>query len=412
MRLGEFARRCNVTKDTIRYYVNVGLLIPKTEGTQSNFTEREFQELQYIQKLKDMQFNIKEIKAFLALRRLSNMIEPDTIEKYSSMLSEKRESLTEGIEQFKRSIEEIDAELKKVRSGIRIQRTVSGVPLETVQYLACPFCQQQLKISGAEISGQSISSGVLECGCGYRAEIKEGILATGNIYTGGHDSPQLDRKSLWNVNEEWETCVQKCSDLVNGRIEGRDWANKVILESNINGIFYLYNNICHLPVDCCYILIDKYEETLRMYKNLIEALAPELKILYIADATMDYPLREKCVDLYISFFGENEHSLYHKNLYVEDGGRYLKDTVEVVGAIQSFPANSVSRKNCIAKYPEGSSRMLNSRFMKESYEKAGFAIEMTELGSVSVTNKHHIYECHVDGEQLSVSYFRAWKRQS
>ena len=32
MKIGEFARVCNVTKDTVRYYVNIGLLIPKMQG--------------------------------------------------------------------------------------------------------------------------------------------------------------------------------------------------------------------------------------------------------------------------------------------------------------------------------------------------------------------------------------------
>ena len=34
MKIGEFARVCNVTKDTVRYYVNIGLLIPKMQGSQ------------------------------------------------------------------------------------------------------------------------------------------------------------------------------------------------------------------------------------------------------------------------------------------------------------------------------------------------------------------------------------------
>ena len=42
MKIGEFARVCNVTKDTVRYYVNIGLLIPKMQGSQMSFEEREY----------------------------------------------------------------------------------------------------------------------------------------------------------------------------------------------------------------------------------------------------------------------------------------------------------------------------------------------------------------------------------
>lgn len=64
MKIGEFARVCNVTKDTVRYYVNIGLLIPKMQGSQMSFEEREYADFNYIQKLKGMRFNIKEIRGY------------------------------------------------------------------------------------------------------------------------------------------------------------------------------------------------------------------------------------------------------------------------------------------------------------------------------------------------------------
>lgn len=47
MKIGEFARVCNVTKDTVRYYVNIGLLIPKMQGSQMSFEEREYADFNY-----------------------------------------------------------------------------------------------------------------------------------------------------------------------------------------------------------------------------------------------------------------------------------------------------------------------------------------------------------------------------
>ena len=104
MKIGEFARVCNVTKDTVRYYVNIGLLIPKMQGSQMSFEEREYADFNYIQKLKGMRFNIKEIRAFLYLRRMSNMIEPATIDECVKLLEDKKECLTVELKMLGNSI--------------------------------------------------------------------------------------------------------------------------------------------------------------------------------------------------------------------------------------------------------------------------------------------------------------------
>lgn len=55
-----------------------------------SFEEREYADFNYIQKLKGMRFNIKEIRAFLYLRRMSNMIEPATIDECVKLLEDKK----------------------------------------------------------------------------------------------------------------------------------------------------------------------------------------------------------------------------------------------------------------------------------------------------------------------------------
>ena len=74
--------------------------------------------------------------------------------------------------------------------------------------------------------------------------------------------------------------------------------------SKMNGYFFLYKHFNRLPTDCLYIIVDKFPETLRTYKKLLEQLNLPLEILFIADNSVNYPLRERCVDLLISFFGD------------------------------------------------------------------------------------------------------------
>lgn len=410
MKIGEFAAHCNASKDTVRYYVNIGLLLPKVNKSQLNFTERECEDFAFIQKLKEMQFNIKEIKAFLLLRRMSNMIEPTTIEQYTALLVQKKEHLIDNIGMLQKSIERIDRELSAVLLRGTKAAQQMGVPLRALQLLVCPRCGCQLKIENAEIASKYVYNGHLYCACGYEAGIENGIVKTGNLYTGGYDSPDMNRKLYREIGESWAIHAQHASDWMMEEIEKESWTDRIILEANINGFFFIYNNLSKLPKDCIYILVDKYAELLEFYKGCIETLEQELDILYIADASMDYPLKPGCVDLLISFFGENEHSLYHKHSYIQDAGRYLKNEVRIIGTAQGLPAGAQSRQNLLKRYPEGMERMLDADNMRGDYERSGYEIEMTKVGTVFRTNDYHMYHCLVDGEPLSIYHYKARRK--
>jgi len=409
VKIGVFSKACGISKDTVRYYVNIGLLIPKARGAQLDFTQRELEDFHFIQKLKEMGFHLREIKAFLLLRRTSNMIEPNTIDEYQTLLEEKQGDLQRQILDCQRSLQLIQEELKNFEIRKHESGAKAGVPLKALSVLACPHCQKQLRVENAEIVNQSIHSGKLLCSCGYEALIRDGIVCTGNLYTGDHDSPDLNRKIYQSVGEEWAVYVQNCTDLMDARIEERSWKDKVILEANINGFFFIYNNIRQLPKDCLYIFVDKYEEILRMYKGLFEILEKDLEILYIADASTDYPLKERSIDLLVSFFGDNEHSLYHQEPYIASVDRFCKKNAWVVGAFQGILPESRTARNINEKYPEGSRTPMTAEYLRCSYERQGYQIELCQVGEVRKTYKHHMYTCHEDGEPIRLFYFQAQK---
>ena len=408
MKIGEFSRLYNVSKDTLRYYVSIGLLSPKMQGSQMNFTEREERDFLYIQRLKEMRFNIKEIRSFMYMGRVSNMIEPSTLDQCRQLLEAKREELLLERQKIDGSLQMIEEEEETLEEKRRTPaKETGGVPLSAIQLLACPHCGEPLMIENASISHKYLNSGSLKCSCGYQARIKDGILKTDNIYTGEYDRPDLTRKLYHDTGEEWLKSSTKCNDFMLEEIKKRNPSGKVILEANVNGFFFTYNFLSQLPKNCLYIIVDKYEEVLSMYKNYIEILYQDLDILYIADASEHFPLRKDSVDLFLSLFGENEYSFYHKNCQLFALRSIIKPEGEVIGAFQSLPIHSVTRKNIFEKYPEGSLRRLNMNYLQEDYRKSGFSMEKAELGVVEKTIKHHMFTCHVDGEPITLYGFTA-----
>lgn len=407
MKIGELASRCQVTKDTIRYYVEKGLLIPFKKGAQMDFSEREKNDLLYIQRMKQMHFTVREMQEVLTLRRLSNLIEPDTIAAYERILKQKKTEIVTEISELKQAYRMVEQELREFRVGRENGGQPLGVPLRALELLCCPHCKKQLRVSGAQITGRYIESGELSCDCGYRAKISDGIVDTGNRYTGQYDSPDLTRGLYRDVGEEFVTGIQRCSDLVMDRLTEEVLDGRVVMETNINGYFFLYNHIRELEPRCLYIITDRYPEMLAMYKRLIETLGLELDLLFIADDSEFFPLQEGCVDLLLDFYGSNEQVLYKQNSFIQTYGKYLKEDALVLGALFGFERNSQSIKKVSSRYPECSSIALDAGAMIAACEKAGFLTSEQLVAVCHKTYDKYSFACHQEGEKLLQYYYEA-----
>lgn len=413
MKIGELAQACKVPVGTIRYYISTGLLVPEHSGAQYTFTDREYRDLQLILKLKQQQFNLKEIQSYLSLIRHSNFIERDTIDACIQMMQRKKQELSEEIFLLNRSIADIDQEIKELESITEPAASQTGVPLCALSLFVCPHCGRPLLISDARIQNQFLLSGTLSCPpsaeCpGYKAVIENGIIKTGKLYTGIYDKPDLTRGMYRAMGQEFSTDLQKCYDNTASELKNYDLHGKTLLEANINGYFFLYNHLKLIPEDCLCIVVDKYPEILEMYKSLIERLNLNRQILYLADASTDYPLKRQSIDFHISYLSENEYQLYHKNCYLADAGKYLRPDARLIGVFLSYDKNAVSRKKLKIKYPECSDRCYQVDYLKEDYKKLNCRINLTEIGIAhGHERREYAFECHVKEEPLCIFHFTA-----
>lgn len=417
MKIGALAKQCGVSVATIRYYVSLGILAPDDSNAQYEFSDREVEDLKQILRMRKQSFKLKEIQDYMVLMHHSKMIEPATIHAALQILEDKQSEIREKIEQLQESSRELDEEMKRLKEHKTGIRRRTGVPVMTLPLLACPVCGAPLRIEDAVIEGSEIISGSLVCQGSeisrhqYHAVIDNGIIKTGNLYSGMYDRPDLERGLYRNMGPDFSLRLQKCYDRITGLMVEKELHNKVILEANINGYFYMYNHLNLLPEDCTLIVVDKYSEMLEMYKELIEQLDIKCRILYIADAAMDYPLSPECVDLHISYFGENEHMLYHEQNYLSDARKYLKKEAKIYGAYLSYDKQSASRKQIRKKYPESGERCYQIEYLTEDYRNNGFELKSQEMGAISDSGtRKYCFECHVPGEILRIYSFTALRK--
>ena len=202
MRIGALAKQYNISIETIRYYISIGLLIPEKKGAQFQFSAQEEEILAMIQHLKSLRFKLSEIRCIIDLKRTSNWVEPATQEAYVRLLREKDGEIGSEIVGLQYVQKQIHKEIKNCVPASTC-RSTAGVPIRALPLLCCPWCGHQLTIRSGEFSYKYVTSGELVCPCGYCAHIQDGIVNTGKAYTGTHDSPDLNRNLYHTLNVDF-----------------------------------------------------------------------------------------------------------------------------------------------------------------------------------------------------------------
>ncbi|GIN85208.1 hypothetical protein J6TS2_15940 [Heyndrickxia sporothermodurans] len=119
MRIGEFLKIVNATKDTVRHYEDLGLLEPKWEKTRKNYEEKEVKDYQTIIELKKMGFSLKDIQLIFQLKKTLGCGNKDlvynvytqlnehlsTLKKEEWALQNRRKMLEHEIEQLKQHLD-------------------------------------------------------------------------------------------------------------------------------------------------------------------------------------------------------------------------------------------------------------------------------------------------------------------
>ncbi|SFQ44074.1 DNA-binding transcriptional regulator, MerR family [Lachnospiraceae bacterium XBB1006] len=70
MKIGEFAKKHDVTVDTVRHYIYEGLLTPLRKNTQYDFSEIDDQVMDTILLLKSMNFKLEEMRGYLLFQSM------------------------------------------------------------------------------------------------------------------------------------------------------------------------------------------------------------------------------------------------------------------------------------------------------------------------------------------------------
>ena len=410
MKIGEFARKYGLPIRTVRYYVERALVTPERRNNQYIFNENCQEEMEKLLLYKSYHLSLQDIELLFFLEKTSNLKDETVLQIIAELLTEKKRELEEEREALLHVIGALDHEIKKY-SAMAVEDakgTADGVPLFFIPYLYCPACGTPLNLDGARISNNRIHGGTLTCGCGYQAEIRDGmILCEGH----GEDTPF----KVFNNVESVVSLVDEYSDSYRMVIDrAYTWMyhqmeavgqNAYILAGPFTANFLL-KHCGSLDPSVTLIIIDPSVKRLAKLRQYMEDFA--FNKVFVAGAMGNLPLKKESVHLYIDDFS-TINALYTYNQtpfsYVAP---LLCRSAEVIGVINDYSTVPRTMRNLRELQPGFAPEKMKPAAIKNALAQQGVKIyEQKVIGETAGNGQH--FRRHVPGEQFQVVGYRARK---
>src|SRR6056297_3023234 len=178
MKIKEFSNNFDLSYDTIRYYMKLNLINPQKVGGHYEFDQEDQDDMAEILKLKEMEFSLDEIKEILSFKRIGRLSNYQKNSYYQNIYQEK---------------------IKKKENNEK-QNDLS-LNLNFLNLFACPVCGSDLTLSAKEIENNRIHQGSLNCSCGEKILIRDGILYTKEIYDSENKEEIFEVDSIHHITD-------------------------------------------------------------------------------------------------------------------------------------------------------------------------------------------------------------------
>jgi DNA-binding transcriptional MerR regulator/uncharacterized protein YbaR (Trm112 family) len=356
VRIGKFAEENGISIDTVRHYMDVGLIIPEKQGGQYYFDEGCRSDLEEILSLKGLGFSLNEIKTIFMFRRLGKLTPYQEDEYYRDIFISKDRYVGEQILELTEIKKRLEKKMQELSQRRNEKKFLLGVDIKALDLLKCVKCGGGLMLSKGSIASNQIIHGELSCSCGETYRIEEGILIVGNEQKNSVASvvcnylseyiSETDPGYLHNVYKGMEWGAKR---LCSGELQ-----DKILMELGSGSGFFLRNAYSHLPENCLYIAVDHNIERHRFLKNMLEGAEHKRNVLFICSDFLEIPLKNKAVDVLVDATGTSNYSFDNDEFLLGLIDKYIKENATLIGSyilFKNFGANTLIeeryRKNFI-----------------------------------------------------------------
>ena len=127
--IGEFSKICQVSTKTLRYYAEIGLILPNEINYENGYRYYSIEQLEtmlFIKRLKSYNFSLEEIKVILKSEELKE-------EKLYSYFIKKQREIDKQIKELNNTLEQINNDISNLKQGKSIMLYMEELDVKLVQ---------------------------------------------------------------------------------------------------------------------------------------------------------------------------------------------------------------------------------------------------------------------------------------
>lgn len=127
--IGEFSKICKVSAKTLRYYAEIGLILPDEINPENGYRYYSIEQLEtmlFINRLKSYNFSLEEIKIILES-------EESQEEKLYAALIRKKKELQKQVLEFEKSLNQLDNDISNLKQGKSIMAYLDHIDVQLVE---------------------------------------------------------------------------------------------------------------------------------------------------------------------------------------------------------------------------------------------------------------------------------------
>lgn len=279
MKIGAFAKKYNISIDTVRHYIAEGLLTPIKVNTQFDFSYIDEQVLESILLLKSMNFKLEEMKAYLLFQTVYTQDTVSCLGSFEHQLLEKMKHNKEEIEKLTLMNQNIEKQLKKKRL-LHVHR---GIPLRMIEEMICPICDVSLELEAPEILHNEILTGMLFCPeCEKKYYISYGLLSDEPIDNPSklNEVKDMMQQYIQSNDEAYVVTIRElCSETYNIVHKNSKNAKNIMMDGQSTAL--LNRPILRAIPSDCFLLV--YSQNNSVNKLLYEDILPKNTIYFLGN---------------------------------------------------------------------------------------------------------------------------------
>lgn len=408
MKISEFANKHKTTQDTIRHYLDMGLLISKKDGAHYRFNESDSIEIEKIMELKHLEFSLLQIQQILSFYRLGGDKTNEYIEFCLSLLEEKKEVIQKKQKRYANIESNLKDRIEKLNIEKLNKTRVLGLPMSSMDILRCPNCKGILNIYNGVIEKNMVIKGNVRCECNYNATIENGIYIDEDITT-----EDMTNKIKTPTKQEYmEVASPK---FINFYFDGMSTLIDNILKYEIKPKYimelescagtFLMQYIKHMDEDTTYIVIDYDIARLTKLKDNIKSHHKHSNFIFFCCNVDRLPIANLTIDIMVDHWLTKKYSKSNNRFLPEIIVPFLKDEGLFTGV---YPYFNLKSKDYY-ELPDEEKKYFNKDKILGGFDNLN--LSRADVSDIGPTIQNNPYNIDTNGKELYATIYAGHKKK-